>query len=59
MTDLDPDPPFARWECDCCDKGIGYTDAPKGVRDWDWCGSSKGDVRVCLDCLQQLEDQAG
>lgn len=51
--DLDTDPPYARWECDMCEKGIGYTDTR--VKDWDWAGSPKGDVRVCLDCLEKLQ----
>ena len=55
MMDLDADPPYARWECARCEKGIGYTDAPKNVQDWDWAESPHGGQRLCLDCLDKLQ----
>ena len=54
MMDLDADPPYPRWECAQCEKGIGYTDAPKNVQDWDWAESPHGGQRLCLECLEKL-----
>lgn len=61
MIDFDPDPPFPRWECAICEKGIGYTDAIPGV-DWVWSeipGRSGSPQRICLVCESDLDIQAG
>ena len=55
MIDLDADPPYPRWECASCDKGIAYTDAPRNVQDWDWATTAYGEVRLCLECLDKLQ----
>ena len=55
MIDLDTDPPYAKWECDKCEKGIGYTDAPKNTQDWDWANTPHGVKRLCLQCLEALQ----